>query len=297
LVLVTLTLIAYFRPFRSEDSVDDSKFTLPLNTVITEVVLRSKVDSLDFQYTNGEWWVNKSFKMDQGMRDAFFTVVSSIRIKKPVGITDRDSIVSFLNSDGVEVTIINQDEVLMNYVTAGDELRSISYFMEPGEEVPYVVNLPGYDSYVAGIYSVPENDWKNRFIMEVDWSNLKEVGVEFINKPDKDFKIVYKDNFFFLQGSPDALDSASLFDYIRELTNFQVNSFIDLAQNTSYDSLIAGKPTSRLTVSLIGKEDQVLEIYPVLKGDRLQLGLLNKAEAVLINPRALIPLLKKKEDW
>ena len=214
-----------------------------------------------------------------------------------VGINDRDSIANFLLKKGVEVRILNKEEVLMDYITGGDEVRSISYFMNPVEQVPYIVNLPGYDSYVAGIYAAPEQDWKSRFILEVDWSSLKEVQAEFLQNPGDNFKIEYQDDFFHLGTQKESLDSASVFDYIEELANFQVNTFIELTQNIKYDSLSASDSQLRLTISLIGKEDQVLEIYPIQPGDNHQLGMLNGEDAVLINPRALIPLLKKKEDW
>lgn len=298
--LVVLTALSVLVNWLNNDvssDTDDFMFTLEPNSIITSVELKSKDKNLDFEYKGGEWIVNGNFKMDAGMRDAFFTVISSIRVKRPVGLNVRDSIANFLIQNGVETRISNQGKVLLTYIVGGDELKSISYYMDPEKKIPYIVTLPGYDSFVAGIYKVPEPDWKDRFILKLDWSNIKKIDVNYPGDPQAGFKIEYKEDFFYLNNETVSLDSASAFDYIGELTNLQVERFLPVNSNSQYDSLTQTIPEARFTLSLIGQDDQTLEIYPRIHGARYQFGRLNGIEGVEFNPKALVPVLKKEKDW
>lgn len=296
IILSGLTAWVYYSGEDSGKDYDESMFTLEANSVITTVQIKRNQDELLFDYINGSWIVNNSFEMDPGMRDAFFTVVSSIRIRRPVSNTIRDSIQNYLKEDGLKVEIRNNSEVIKEYLVGGDEISGTSYFMDDIDQLPYEVVLPGYESYVAGIFSVPTVDWRNRFLFEFDWSNLKSVAVDYANERSG-FAINYMEDFFYLNDEQEPIDSALMFDYIGELRNLQVQSYMEVDESNLLDSLSGINPMARIKVEVIGETEQVLEIYEIAPGEQWVLARFGENLLARINPRALSPILLETGDW
>ncbi|HEX9651532.1 MAG TPA: hypothetical protein VGA21_13295 [Cyclobacteriaceae bacterium] len=296
-ILSGLTFFVYTSGERSGENFDENKFTLEVNSIITSVDISSPGVNLNFEFLEGEWIVNDSFRMDPGMRDAFFTVISSIKVKKPAGINQKDSLINFLKTSGSKVRIINNQNLIKSYLVGGDELSGVSYFMDSDDEAPYEVILPGYKSYVAGIYSVPLKDWRNRFLFELDWSSLKSILVEYINNESPGFSVNYKEDFFYLNNNSQPIDSAVIFDYIGELMNLQAERFLLPEEDLAYDSLAASLPLAKVVLVTIGSNDQVLEVFPTIKERRLTLARYNGELLVLFNPRSLGPVLIHNEHW
>ena len=290
LSLIALTGWVYFSGEDSMKNYDESKFTLELNSIITSVRISGENSSLNFDYVNGIWMVDDSLQMDPGMRDAFFTVISSIRIKRPAGISERDSLKEYLQSEGLRVEILNNANLVKSYRVGGNELTGVSYFMDESDGIPYEVVLPGYDSYVAGIYAVPEIDWRNRFVFELDWSNLKSVNVAYFDE-EEDVKIEYREDFFYLNNDLEPIDSALMFDYLGELRNLQAQKYLMPRDNPVYDSLRKTGPKASVRVEVIGVPAQELLIYNRAPGDRWVLGRLGENLLVQFDPRSLVPIL------
>ena len=276
---------------KSGENFDENKFTLEMNSIITSVNISSAEAKLNFEFENGDWIVNDSFRMDPGMRDAFFTVISSIKVKRPVSINQKDSLINFLKNSGSCVQILNSQNLIKSYWVGGDKLRGVSYFMDIDEELPYEVVLPGYKSFVAGIYSVPLKDWRKRFLFELDWSSLESILVEYVNSDDSGLSVNYKGDFFYLNDNPQPIDSTLIFDYIGELINLQAERFLLPEEDSTYDSLAATQPSAKIILETIGTADQILEVFPPVKERRLTLARYNGELLVLFNPRSLVPVL------
>jgi len=200
-----------------------------------------------------------------------------------------------LKSRGIKVSIQNGQEMIREFLVGGDSQKTNTYFMSTVDDVPYIMVIPGYQSYIAGIFEVKENDWRNRFILSVNWTNLKTVQIDYLNDSDKHFEMRYTDDFFKIDGQPE-LDSAKVLDYIGELSLIQVNKFLEENEIEKYDSLASTSPVIRISIESIGNNYN-LEFFPGLAGDRYQLARLNNTNLVLFNQSVLNTLLKKAEHF
>ncbi len=297
LLLSASTVLVYISGGKTNRiDVNTRLFSLGENTIITKVLIEGSDVNNHFQYVGQTWMVNDKFKMDVSMRDVLFAVLSQVEIRRPVPLEIRDSISSMLKSSGIKVSILNKQEMIREYLVGGDSKKTNTYFMSTGDDdVPYIMVIPGYQSYIAGIFEVKENDWRNRFIISVNWTNLKSVRINYLDYPGQDFELRYTDDFFKIDGQPD-LDSANVLEYIEELSLIQVSKFLDKGEIAKYDSIVSTSPVIQISIESIGNNYD-LEFFPRLAGDRHQLARLNNTNLVLFNQAGLSPVFKKAEDF
>ena len=296
LSLSAITVLVYISGRKANRfDVNERLFALGENTVITTVHIQGPDVNNHFEYVGQTWTVNDKFEMDVSMRDVLFAVLSKVEIRRPVPREISDSVSSMLKSRGIKVSIQNGQEMIREFLVGGDSQKTNTYFMSTVDDVPYIMVIPGYQSYIAGIFEVKENDWRNRFILSVNWTNLKTVQIDYLNDSDQHFELRYTDDFFKIDGQPE-LDSAKVLDYIGELSLIQVNKFLEENEIEKYDSLASTSPVIRISIESIGNNYN-LEFFPGLAGDRYQLARLNHTNLVLFNQSVLSTLLKKAEHF
>lgn len=291
IALSILTGIVYISvEDKSRFGVDEYKFALELNTVITTVRIKGNDINNTFEYVDGKWFINEKFQIDRGMRDVFFAILSAVEIKRPVPRQIEDSVSQFLKENGLKVEILNNETLIKNYLAGGDQQRQVTYFMDPEESKPYIMTIPGYKSYIAGIFKVPVNDWRSRFIFNTNWSSLQKLTLNYVNEPEKNFDLVFEDEFYKLEGQK-SVDSAAVFNYIESLSNFQVYRYIEKDSDPEYDSLINTSPDIIVEIKNIGDEMKRLKIYSGLQNESRRLGLLNDEQLMLLSENEIQKVL------
>lgn len=296
-VLLVMTLIVAMINEKGDGyDFDKSKFTLDENSVITTVILDGNGFTNRFEYINGAWEVNGKYLVDQGMRDVFFAMLSRTEVKRPVALTERDSIVSFLKREGVRVFILNNADTIKSYVAGGDKNRFLSYFMSLKEEEPYLVQIPGYQSYLAGIFIVGENDWRSRFIWDIDWSSLKTLTVDYDQGTER-LEFQYQDNFMGLVGINN-LDTANMMGYLEYIAYLQTDKYLNKGEIPIYDQMVeTGEPIMSIDVEQIGNRKSSLILYPMPEGKQYIPGVLNHEQLVLFQPVALENMKARISDF
>ena len=63
--------------------------------------------------------------------------------------------------------------------------------MPVDENQPMIVNIPGYESYVAGIFEIPTNDWRDRTIFSTNYRTLQKLEVQYAQFPEYNFSIEF----------------------------------------------------------------------------------------------------------
>lgn len=273
--LVVVTAVVGLTGGERTTTIDKSRFTLGMNTVITQVhIQQASGDELNLEYVEGSWKVNGTYELDESMRDVFFAVLSTIEVRKVVSEGQRDSIRQFLRSQN-KVTVRNNGELVRSYFVGGDRNTFTTYMMDDSEE-PYEVRIPGYVSYISGIYEAALPDWRARYIWSLDWSGLKEMEVVL---PGSSLRFEYSDSFVRPVGI-DKMDTVAVMDYLQYVANLQATSFVT---DNTYDDLLASEPYGRIRVGEIGNRQSELEIYEIPSQPQHLLGLVNGKEKVILD--------------
>ncbi len=293
---MTLTTLVYFTGLVSNHvSFDKKKFTLDENTIITSVYIAGEGIDNKLEYVDGLWEINSRYAIDNGMRDVFFAVLSQVEIRRPVPLTQKDSIADALKANGLKVTIQNNSELVKAYFVGGDEERFITYFIMDGDDDPYIMQIPGYLSFIAGIYDASENDWRDRFIWPVDWSRLKALKVVYENGAKKDLDFKYRDNFIAVVGV-NTMDTSAVMDYLQGVANLQAYSFLE-QENKYSEWAVPENKMIRIEIEQIANNNYKLDLYRIPDDENFYLGILNGTEGMLFQRPDIDILMKIKEDF
>lgn len=186
----------------------------------------------------------------------------------------------------------------MEYMAAGEREANVTYFKKSAEETPYVMHLPGYESYVAGLFEISENDWRDRIIMATDWNFIDSLRLIYPRNPESSFSIVLRNQNYLVPEIAQA-DTSVLYDFMDQVSYILADRYIDRQEFPQYDSLAETTPLAILSVKEIAENTaEQLNFYPPLPGDDFLLGItgdqlvlfeLNRMRNILIRREALTP--------
>ena len=274
--------------------IDKRMFTLNPETVITDVSIIAKDGSMtnEFSYVNQGWTVNNKYSMDRSMRDVFFSVLSQMEIRRPIEPGLADSVSRELMSQGYQVTISNNGDLVKEYLIGGNEEEVLSVAMGPDNKV-YEVHIPGYQSYVAGIFGVPENDWRDRFIFRLNPVSLAFVEMRF---QDEKYRIEYDNNEFRLVDG--IADSTELANFMESVIFLQADSYFDPGNRPEFASQLNNSvPELTISVGDITGNTEELKLFPKEADGSVIVGLVDDHNPVLFNARRISRIYRRKDSF
>ncbi len=291
--LVTLlTLLPYFKTDKGLN-VDKRQFSLDSQTIITDVVLTSKKDTNKLSYVQGDWKINASHPLDPNMRDVFFSVLSQMEIRKEVPQSQQDSLIQLIENEGTEVEIFNNSEVVKHYFIWGDSESQTSLVMNEHKD-SYMVHIPGYRSFIAGIFQVPTSDWRSRRAFTAMFTNLNSLKISY---PTDSIEFRYKNSFFEIVGME--ADSTLLITALENLLFLQTDQYLVAEEFKKYnvERVKHAKPMATITVTQLSGATESVKIYDSNNAQPYYLGLSPDSSFCLFNKKRLQKILAKKIDF
>lgn len=268
-------------------------FALGENTIITDVVFERNSGTQHFKYEFREWRLNDEFKIDVPMRDALFAILSTINVRIPVAKGESDSIASHIRESGVLVRILNNGQEVLSYYAGGDEERRITYMMDTDSDQPYVVNIPGYNSYIGAVFFVEDSEWRNRRVFNAEWATLNEYMFDYRDENQSDILVVAESEFFRLDGVAE-IDTNRMMSYLESIIFLQTDGFLE--DETVKDSLMSTEPFATVSVSDLRLGKSTLDIYLPASDGMETIGVLDNSQLLRFNTLRLKNLLKSRDE-
>jgi len=250
-----------------------------------------------------QWVLNNRYAVDVNIIRVLLSVLQQVQVQRPVAAAQAAQVNQLLATSGVQVQLNNaQGQVLGAFTAGGNNLKTRSYFKAQGgggNAPAYVVNLPGYNSFVAGIFTIPENDWRQRRVFPADPRQLTSFAVSYGAKgPAGSFAMQGMSWQYRLNNSAvQQPDTAGVFNWVDQASIFEVYQYVQPGSMPRLDSLKqAAQPLATLQWAGVLKVDTAtLQVLPALPkpgyNPALQPGLLNGQELVLLDGRSLEGLL------
>ena len=296
LIIATIIFLQLSKQSSSNLGVEKTIFQLHDQQEITDVYLKSSKVENHFEFQNGHWVLNDTLLLDQSMRDVFFSVLSKVEIRKPVVESSKDSLVRFLLSSGVHTTITFGDDIINEYWVGGDQESELSWIMDGQKQIPYQVHIPGYQSYLAGIYNVPAKDWRSRFIFNLNFALLKNIEIEYAESAEK-LELNYANSFFSIPGIK--ADSTKIANFLDNLAFLQADQFIDNHElDNEYDSLLKNNLVyATIRLQKVSGKDKSIVFYKNMKNKRFILAKIDDGSLSLFNYERIKDLFKTRNDF
>mgnify|MGYP007000382956 len=138
------------------------------------------------------------------------------------------------------------------------------------EEV-YQVNIPGYQDFLASIYKLKLDQWRNRLVFKGNWRTIQKIEVVYPEKSDKNLVIRFEETFYKVDGLKE-IDSSAVVTYLNQFEYLQANERISLGFSSAYDSLSQTVPEMIISISDIKYKLPIeIKIFPELPGQSIRL--------------------------
>jgi len=296
ILLIWTVIFINLREDGSRISVDENKFALQDTSLISKIgIFKSTGESIFLEKESGKWQVNKRYVLDPSMKKVLMAVLHQVRVKRTVPKNKIESINEDLQKKGHRIEIIMDDGSRNEFIAGGNGI-SISYFKYPGED-PLIVFLPGYESYVSGIFDVTENDWRDRLIFQTSWLGLKKLTITYPGNP-ADNVIIEPEKDLYRVENVFPLDTISLMNFLDQVSYFYTDQYVRSGQVFAYDSLKDTVPYALFNIDAVSLERPLqIRFFPSIPNENVRLGIINDAEMCLFRKDRIDFIFKKRKDF
>jgi hypothetical protein len=296
-ILAGLILVSVFISLTGKEdnrqSFDPQMFTVMDTSMIESVVISSnKINEIT--RGNGIWRLNNNFNADLNMIEVMKSILSQVKVKRTVAKLNQVDIIKDLKQTGKKVTVNYSDGSASSFVAGGNSSKKDSYYML--DDKAYLVEIPGYNNYISGIFELTENQWRDRVLFSTTWRSLQSLNIDY---PDgeEDLDVFFDEKFLAVKGVS-KLDTTLLMDYIGQYQYFQINDFLEKGKYKKYDSLFQTEHMAVITINDIDRsKNRKLQVYPLMKGESFYLLTDEKQEMMVIDSKRMDNLLSKKTHF
>ena len=296
-VLLSLSLWLGSREEKKSNlDVDQRLFSIEDIEGVDKIVLQNDVAINNLILKSGYWQLNAKYRADQNLVELLLAVFNRVEIQRSVSKKLKPEVINELNTNGIGVEVFSQGELLQKFLVGGNATKTNTYFARTVEN-PFIITLPGYNNYVAGIFELTTNQWRDRLIFSSTWRSLKSLSISYLGLPQNDILIDYKNDQLVMEGV-NTLDTVSMLSYIENFNQFHAIGFIDSGEYPRFDSLLTTDVAVTIALNDIdSKKNQVLQLYPRIPNDQYYLGKLSDGQMTLFDVPSIEVLLKVGEDF
>ena len=276
-------------------AVDETLFAVADTASITHITIIKKDETIELKRYNENWRVNDQYDLDPSMKKVLLAVLHEVRIQRSVPKKNKQEFLEELDVNGIQIEIKLKNGDNKNF-TAGGNGISVSYFTEDLNDL-YVVNLPGYESYVTGIFEVNENDWRDRLLYQISMLRLTSFSITYTDAQENGLFIEPDGTFYKVKGVAKP-DTAALTNYLEQHRYFFVDQYISGGQIPVYDSLLQTKPFAEFSVDVMGFDSPFnIKFFPGIEKENVLLGVINDRDLGLFQKDRMNELFKFPNDF
>jgi len=290
-MMAAIALLFIFSNTKNGSSVDKDLFQIENLDKIDHVIIESSKGKTDLKFNGTKWLVNEKYDADRQMITVLFATLKQTIAKREVATHLQDSLQKEISSKGVKISCFEAGSLSKEIWTGGNAQKTETYFQVKGGK-PYVVTIPGYRVYVASIFELASNDWRDKQVFNFNWQNIKSLEVTFPSEPKQNFKASYKEKFFSIEGI--TTDTTKLDRFMDALFQLRSERILDSTEIKNYANELLQKPMMQIVISDIANRTYPLNLYPPAKESRYITGKINE-ETILLNPLALKEVFRKRE--
>ncbi|MDG1106409.1 MAG: hypothetical protein P8N26_09615 [Cyclobacteriaceae bacterium] len=294
LLLIILNLWLFnLKPDLVSVSFDPDLFMIRDTTQIEKFQFHSKI--LDHYFSRQEGWkLNNKFPSDPNLRKMLFTVSSRVKVSRALTGNEKEQLLKRNEELGTSVTLtLDGDE--RSYSVVGNANKTKTYFIE-NQEV-YQVDIPGYQDFLASIYELKRDQWRDRLVFNGNWRTIQNMEVIYPEKSDKNLLIRFKETFYEVDGLTE-IDSSAVVAYLNQFEYMQANERISVGFSPAYDSLAQTPPEIIISLSDIKYKLPIeIRIFPQLSGQNIRLIMDQDDELMVFESKRVLPYLKSRLDF
>jgi len=184
LVLAVLGVAVWYFVFREKNGFknDEAGFQITDTAAITKIFLADKKGKqILLERKDGVWMLNGKYPSMSHPVNSLLATLNRQVAQYPVPQKTYDRVIKMMAGEAVKVELYDNDgdKIRVFYVAGEANNNAGSYMLMEGSEMPYVVQIPGFEGYLSGRYSTALEDWRDRTVFDVPEAELKTVSVTY----------------------------------------------------------------------------------------------------------------------
>jgi hypothetical protein len=289
-VLIVITAVALFLFNEDRATVDKAVFQVEDLKTIDQVVLERDSTKVDIALDGTRWKVNGQVA-DRALIDVLFATLQQAEPKRKVSDKLADSLKTFLEAEGVHVTLSQSGEQALDFYAGGNASKTQAYFTKAGDDAVYIMVIPGYRVYTSGIFELEAPGWKDKYVFNLNWPYFKSLNVSFAASPADNFEVTM-DKLPVIKDIAQA-DTAKLNDFLDKVSLLTADQYLTKDQATVYDSALFTSLGFEITVVDMSGKTYALKLYPEI-GKPQVFGVVHGSYPAVFDSRKILPLMKTK---
>jgi hypothetical protein len=261
IILVLLILLTGQSPFGKSNS----SFAIEPGREITRIELSSAGKKLTLEKKTDTWLINGKSEVRRSGLMFIERILSEIKIKSPVSAGLFESEIKDKNIIPVKVKVYENRKLLTNflvYKTLSNPYGNIMKIKESSK--PFIVYVPGYDGNIGSAFITNELYWQPYIVFNLLPSEIASVTFENFSDTASSFKIIKKDNRYYLSGSSgniEGWDSSLIIRYISYFARVPFESWAFDITDSEKKSIEGSQPLYRITVITTMNSKNILSLW------------------------------------
>jgi hypothetical protein len=293
LLLTAATVALVFFGGSDKIDLDESMFSVADQNNIDRVVFESSTEKIELTFNGSKWMVNGRYEADAQLVTVFFASILQAAPKRKLSGVLLDSIGKKMEEKGIAVSLWQGAELAKQFSVVGNDQKTETYFqLQNGD--PYFITIPGYRVYVASIFELSENDWRDKHIFNFNWQNFKSLKARFPQQSKQDFTVSLINSLFSIEEVAVA-DTTKLSGYLESIFNLKADRFLGIREAHLYDSLLASPPLFQLEIEDIAKHVYSLNVYYSKEKDQPIVAKTHEEQLLLLQPAVAARILRARD--
>jgi len=223
-LIILCVIAANYDPYKKNSATINPNLFAVSNPAETLTKAKFKGNNVNntLEKKQSGWRVNDSLRLDQAMFQVLTALLERVEVQQVVSGDLKEQVKRVASDTGVVVKLYTDDRLMNSFTVAGNMKAIKTYFVQDDEV--YLMQLPGYESYVAGMFEVKTIDWQDRTVFSGTWQDIVSLTLQYPEGGTLFFK--YDEGLIKLQNSKNA-DSVKVMNYIESFNYFYVDQFLD----------------------------------------------------------------------
>jgi hypothetical protein len=290
LILFVVSAILILSETKGTFTDKDKDFAIHDTAMVTKIFLADMEGNtvLLERADSSSWTVNGKHNAQRGVMQEFLRTLMYIAVRSPVATAARDNVLKFMASNGTKVEIyqkkflvdflgirlFQRERLVKTYYVGDNTMDNVGTYMKMEDsETPFITYIPGFSGFLHTRYSTNEYDWRDHTIFNFFMKDIASVTLEYLQEPEKSFKIENPDNRNFKLYSISqkkhiaGFDTIRMINYLSGFYDARFENFVIDPTKSIRDSLMKITPYQHLTV--VPKTGDPVEIKTFLKPNQL----------------------------
>lgn len=194
LVLALIGVAVWYFVFNEKNTFanNEAGFQVKDTAAIAKIFLADrKGKQILLERKGSVWMLNGVYPAIEQPVKTLLTTLNRQVTQYPVPQNAYDNVIKMMAGEAVKVELYDKDgdKILVFYVVGEANNNAGSYMLMEGSEMPYLVQIPGFEGYLSGRYSTAIEDWRDRTVFDVPEEELKTASVTYPEEPLNNFTL------------------------------------------------------------------------------------------------------------